>query len=336
MVGHAQNPISQRTPPQRTGTTNRDRRRLITAVRHPASVVSLVMIVWVVVMVTPGAVAEVVSPTGRVAAAQVRMPLPSVAFVVTCSRSHSTKDDPIVHRGHPGASHRHDFFGNVSTNAGSDAASLTGASTTCNESGDKAAYWLPTLRGSGWAPRMRAYYSAGPVAPSTIVAYPTGLQLIAGSASGRGVPGIDVMAFSCGRGVDEPGWASSPPACRRSTSVRLTFPQCWDGLRLEAPGNAVAPVGGKCPSTHPVALPLLRLVVATAGPVSPTGFVTSAGGVNRLHADFLNAWDPSTLERLVAVCTRGERGSNREVKQCRTAGTGPRAAGAPDATETNF
>lgn len=336
MVGYAQNPISQRTLPQRTGLTGRDRRGLFAAVRRTEWVVSIVAIVWVACMGSPGVAAAVASPTVRNVAAPVRMALPSVAFVVTCGRSHSSNDDPIVHRGHPGASHRHDFFGNVATNAGSGAALLTGASTTCNEPGDRAAYWLPTLLGPGWAPRMRAYYSAGPLAPSTIVPYPTGLELIAGSPSSRGAPGVEVVAFSCGRGVGEPGWSASPPACPGSTTVRLSFPQCWDGVRLEAPGNAVSPEGGKCPSTHPVPVPLLRLVVATAGRVSPVDFVTSAGAVRRLHADFLNAWDPSTLERLVAVCTRGERGTNRDVKQCRTAGTGPRAAGAPDTTETNF
>ncbi len=319
--------------------TGRHRRGLITAVRRPAwvmSVVSIVSILGVVAEVSPGAGAAVATRTGRIVAAPVRTPLPSIAFVVTCRRSHSSTDDPIVHPGHPGASHRHDFFGNVSTDAGSDAASLTGAPTTCNEAGDKAAYWLPTLQGRGWEPRMRAYYSAGPLAPAAIVAYPTGLQLIAGSPSSRGVPGVDVVAFSCGRAVGEPGWNASPPACPGPTAVRLSFPQCWDGVRLQAPGNAVAPMGGRCPSTHPIALPLLRLVVSTAGRVSPMDVVTSAGAANYLHADFLNAWDPSALDRLVAVCTRGERSSNRDVKQCRTAGTGPRAVGGPATKETNF
>lgn len=319
--------------------TGRHRRGLITAVRRPTlvmSLVSIVAVVGVVAVVSPGAGAAVASRTGRMVAAPVRTPFPSVSFVVTCGRSHSSTDDPIVHPGHPGASHRHDFFGSVSTAADSDATTLARGSTTCNEAGDKAAYWLPTLRGNGWAPRMRAYYSAGPLAPAAIVAYPTGLQLIAGSGSSHSAPGVDVVAFSCGRAVDEPGWSASPPSCAGSTTVRLSFPQCWDGVRLEAPGNAVAPVGTTCPSTHPIALPLLRLVVSTSGRVSPADFVTSAGGVNRLHADFLNAWDPSTLARLVALCTRGERTSNRDVKQCRTAGTGPRAVGGPATKETNF
>ena len=322
----------------------RQRRSVVVAGSLAASVMAIFSLVSVgptvsqaSVSVGPTVSAGAIGASARTAgAASAPTPFPSVAFVVTCRRSHIANDDPIVHPGHLGVSHRHDFFGNISTDASSDAASLGEASTTCNESGDRAAYWLPTLRGAGWALRMRAYYSAGSLAPSRIVPYPTGLQLIAGTPSSRGAPGVAVVAFSCGRGVEEPGWSASPPVCPDSTSVRLSFPQCWDGVRLKAPGNAVAPLRGKCPSTHPIALPLLRLVVATAGRVSPTDFVTSAGGVDRLHADFLNAWVPSTLERLVAVCTRGERGSNRDVKQCRTAGTGPRAVGGPDVKETNF
>ncbi len=307
------------------------------AARHRrGGIVAVSLTATVVAVLSLTSAVALGSPPAAVASAPVRSTFPSVAFVVTCGRSHSSGDDPIVQPGHPGASHRHDFFGNVTTTAGSNATTLARGSTTCNEPGDKAAYWLPALRGTGWATRMRAYYSAGSVAPSRIVPYPTGLELMTGSPSSRRSPGVDVVAFSCGRGVDDPGWNASPPDCPGSTTVRLSFPQCWDGVRLEAPGNAVAPIGGKCPSTYPIALPLLRLVVSTAGPVSPTDFVTSAGGVNRLHADFLNAWDPSTLERLVAVCTRGERSSNRDVKQCRTPGSGPRAAGGPDTTETNF
>ena len=299
-------------------------------------IVAVSLTATIVAILSLGSVIALGSPLAVVASAPVRPSFPSVAFVVTCGRSHSSNDDPIVHPGHPGASHRHDFFGNVTTAAGSNATTLAPGPTTCNESGDNAAYWLPALRGPGWAPRMRAYYSAGSLDPSTIVPYPTGLELIAGSPSSRRSPGVEVVAFSCGRGVDDPGWGALPHYCPGSTTVRLSFPQCWDGVRLEAPGNAVAPIGGKCPSTHPIALPLLRLVVSTAEPVSPSDFVSSAGGANRLHADFLNAWDPSTLTRLIAVCTRGERGSNREVKQCRTPGSGPRAAGGPEATETNF
>ena len=38
-------------------------------------------------------------------------------FAVACPYSHSLMDDPIVYPGQPGASHMHDFFGNVATDA---------------------------------------------------------------------------------------------------------------------------------------------------------------------------------------------------------------------------
>lgn len=262
--------------------------------------------------------------------------LPSVSFVVTCGFSHRAADDPIIHPGRSGHSHGHDFFGNTTTDALSDAASLASGSSTCNEEGDRAAYWLPTLLGPWWAPRLRAYYSAGSVAPSSIVPYPAGLQLIAERRGRRNASVDDALSFSCGRRADESGWSQSPPRCSGPTTVRLTFPQCWDGKRLQAPGNAVGPVDGRCPAPFPVALPLLRLVVSTAAPVDPAKFMTSAGAAISMHADFFNAWDPAALRGLVDVCTRGERTTNRDVKKCRTAGTGPRAVGGPDKAETNF
>ena len=280
-------------------------------------------------------------PHGRISVAAMQslaasVRYPTVAFVVSCQFSHRSSDDPIVHHGNPGASHEHDFFGNTSTNAASTARSLSRGSTTCNESADRAAYWLPTLKGGAWNTNMRAYYSAGSVSPSSILVYPRGLQLIAGPPMTTDVPRVEVVAFSCGRGVDDPGWTTTPSVCNGPTTARLTFPQCWDGKHLNAPGNAVSAVAGRCSSAYPVALPLLRLVVSTKARVEPSTFTTSAGAVNRLHADFFNAWEPAGIDRLIAVCIRGERASNRDVKRCRGVGTGPRAAGGPDKDETNF
>ena len=54
-------------------------------------------------------------------------------FVVRCAFSHSSFDDPIVHPGHRGASHLHQFFGNHSTAADPTYESLIAADTTCND-----------------------------------------------------------------------------------------------------------------------------------------------------------------------------------------------------------
>src|SRR3546814_17989920 len=66
-------------------------------------------------------------------------------FKVECGWSHTATDDPIVHHGHPGRSHLHDFFGNTATDARSTPESLVGGDTTCQNKLDPAAYWAPAM-----------------------------------------------------------------------------------------------------------------------------------------------------------------------------------------------
>ncbi len=188
---------------------------------------------------------------------------------------------------------------------------------------------------ASWANSMRAYYSVGAVPVGTIKPYPPGLQLIAGDPGSTGSPGTGAVAFSCGLGVNEPGWTAQPVECPGPTSVRVAFPQCWDGRTLTAPGNARDAIGKACPKGFPVALPLLRIVAVTKGRTSPASFALSVGAASRMHADFWNAWDPTVLDELVSICIRGERESNRDVKRCRLVGTGPASVGS-SAKETNF
>ena len=62
-------------------------------------------------------------------------------FVLRCGYSHTLMDDPIVFPGQPGASHMHDFFGNVGVNASSTVESMLAAQTTCRVPSDTAGYW---------------------------------------------------------------------------------------------------------------------------------------------------------------------------------------------------
>ncbi len=227
--------------------------------------------------------------------------LPSVAFVVTCRASHQAPDDPLVHPGHPGASHMHAFFGNTSTTAMSTTASLSTASTTCSDAADRASYWTPAPA----ADHLRAYYDAGNADPSEVEAFPSGLAGIAGSPEEL-EPGVAVVAFRCGKAADGPdaaGWSSSPSAsqCRDGAVVRYTFGQCADD-RLIA-----------CRRGQRPRFVRLRLVMAWTGGVAAVG----------PHADFWNTWDQRRLAELVAVCVRGERTTNLEIKQCGLPGSGP-------------
>jgi Domain of unknown function (DUF1996) len=230
--------------------------------------------------------------------------LPSVAFVVTCKRSHQLADDPILFPGKSGASHLHSFYGNITTKADSDLESMLTGATSCDESLDSAAYWVPSP-----APDiMRAYYDAGSADPSTVVAYWPGMKAIAGDPQ-VSEPGVKIAAFRCGEvgdGPDATRWFASPPSRCSSGQpiVRYTFGQCEsvDDQRLAecAPGDAPRYVR-------------LRLLMQFKG------FAHSLGP----HADFWNTWDQDQLEKLVAVCVRGERKSNLQIKQCRLPGTGP-------------
>ncbi len=66
-------------------------------------------------------------------------------FTVQCDFSHSASVDPIVMPGHAAMSHLHEFFGNTTTNENSTGASLLAGSTTCSDSNNLSAYWVPAL-----------------------------------------------------------------------------------------------------------------------------------------------------------------------------------------------
>src|SRR6186997_1313745 len=61
---------------------------------------------------------------------------PDHGWNVNCDYSHSKTDDPIVYPGQPGASHRHDFFANVTTDAYSTYGQLRDGVTTCSSASD--------------------------------------------------------------------------------------------------------------------------------------------------------------------------------------------------------
>ena len=135
-------------------------------------------------------------------------------FVVECGWSHSSFDDPIVHPGHSGASHRHDFFGNTTTAAGSTYEELLTAPTTCQQQLDTAAYWAPSLLAVDGSPvepvTATAYYRVGAgIDPTTVEAYPPDLRIVGGGDPASA--GWSCRAGSC---TIEP----SPPGCA-ATSV---------------------------------------------------------------------------------------------------------------------
>lgn len=239
-------------------------------------------------------------------------------FTVDCTFSHRAPDDPIVHPGHPGASHSHEFFGSAATDATSTGPSLRGTATTCEDTEDTAAYWVPTLSVDGVAVDptfVRAYYRAAPGADvREVVAPPLGLAMIAGDPDRTAVgddgpatthdhgamadeghdhggpapttvPGSDPTAaagWGCGlrprRLHVEPPTDCTDPS---PLTLQLRFPDCWDGERLDAEdhrSHVAASVDGACPADHPVLMTQLQVSVQWPVTGAEAGRATLSSG----------------------------------------------------------
>jgi hypothetical protein len=231
-------------------------------------------------------------------------------FVVKCAFSHAAPEDPIVHPGFPGGSHRHDFFGNTATDASSTLESLVGGDTSCNQRLDTAAYWAPSLldHGQPVTPLGLVAYSrpAPGVDLAALTPYPAGLMMVSGDPVASEPQPVEIAGWTCGTSSDA---SSVPPTCPPTSPlrVRITFPDCWDGHRLDSPDHRAQVArsqDGRCPDTHPVLLPQLTLSVRY--PISGAGHDLSlaSGSTLTAHADFLNAWDQHELTDQVVLCLR--------------------------------
>ena len=242
--------------------------------------------------------------------------LAGVNFVSVCAFSHRAPDDPIVYPGEPGRSHDHSFVGSTSTNAFSTLRSLRAAPTSCRRQGDTAAYWMPTLLEAGQpvAPRAASvYYLRRTV--DAVRAFPPGLRMIAGSAATE-PQGARITFWNCGVASGIPR-SETVPTCpddrARGLRLHVQFPSCWNGVALDSPdhqSHMAYPRAGRCPMTHPVAVPALRLIYrypSTGGP----DVTLASGGQFSAHADFFNAWNQNRLEALVEQCLNALRHCGR-------------------------
>ena len=229
-------------------------------------------------------------------------------FVADCGFSHRAADDPIVFHGMPGWSHSHDFFGNGSTHAASTLRSLGRSRGNCVPGDDRSAYWTPTLYRHGQPQKpahVQAYYQDffrfGRVLP-----FPPGLRIVAGRPTAR-APQRGIVRWTC-QDDHGPGVATIPSCGSKLVTLRIGFPDCWDGRRLDSPDHrshmAYNRAGGlelgpqRCPASHPVVVPQLQLNIVY--PIHDGDAVKLASGpVVTAHADFFNGWKPSLLRRRV-------------------------------------
>ncbi|MGK2950358.1 MAG: DUF1996 domain-containing protein [Acidimicrobiales bacterium] len=229
-------------------------------------------------------------------------------FAVDCGLARQASFDPIVHPGVADAGHRHDFFGSVAVDESSTGPDLLGSETTCRMQADTASYWAPSLLLDGVPVEptgVSAYYRVAPaIDPLIVEPYPLGLLAIAGDGDATGPQDPAVAGYGCGRATVVEATA---PTCPEESplNLRVTFPDCWDGDRLDAPDHrSHLRYSGSdgCPASHPVPVPRLTLVVHYPFWGDPDGLSLASGALETAHADFLNGWDPDALRVEVRSC----------------------------------
>ena len=257
-------------------------------------------------------------------------------FYANCGFSHTNDDDPIVHPGQPGTSHPHTFFGNKSTNANSTLATLRKAGTTCKPSADKAAYWVPTLfKGNREIRPAKGQFYFNLRGYTQMHPFPAGLKMVAGNAHAIRPQRTAVVYWACGGAggarsaplqrvprncanvpiQPRKGFFRACPTCmskqlpvpshvKTYLELHVNFPDCWDGKRFDSSDHQSHMAYSRnfvCPASHPVKVPLIRLMVRYPITGGHDVFLSSGGQLTG-HADFINAWDERVLTRLVDQC----------------------------------
>ena len=243
------------------------------------------------------------------------------AFREPCTPSHFAFDDPIVFPNQPGKSHLHLFFGNTGASAATTATNITttGDSTCAGGTLNRTGYWVPAVidirTGAPLVPTEQLFYYKGGylgVPMSSIKPFPAGLRMIAGSSTNTAdSTDTSVVRIWCEGGDGTP--RRYIPSCNKGEQLSFTviFPQCWDGVNLDSPDHKshMAYANNGCPSTHPVALPEVSLIVRYT--VAESGTDTylklssdnySGVGGYSMHADWFNGWDTSILNEWVTNC----------------------------------
>ncbi len=212
----------------------------------------------------------------------------------------------------PGASHMHSFFGNDSTDAHSDLASLEKAGTSCAPRTDLSSYWVPTLYDGTKEvePTGTTFYYLGEGVRDdvirTIKPFPRGLRIVAGNAKATGPDDNTISRWSClhhGEVNPSHDFVNCPAGSMMESY--LDFPQCWNGRDLDSAdhkSHMAYPVGGACPSTHPVPVPKLRQVLRYPVNGDPARFRLASGRGYTMHGDFFNVWPEAEMAQRVRDC----------------------------------
>jgi Domain of unknown function (DUF1996) len=234
-----------------------------------------------------------------------RIPFPGGAyFNLACGVSHRNNDDPIQLPRQPGRSHNHTYVGNTVVHAFTTNDTLRHrGETTCEVAEDLSTYWVPTLFDGREAVEPYAavvYYVK--LTSQQLRPIPDDLKIVAGNPAARRAQASSVVSWSCG-GIGSVRRYPAVPGCGEDDALelRVIFPSCWNGRASDSADHrrhmAYFKEPGRCPATHPVAVPTLILVLLYP-PIS--GSAQPSSGRFGAHADFMNGWERGAFDRLVS------------------------------------
>ena len=231
-------------------------------------------------------------------------------FVVACDCSHKRASTTRSSTpGWTGMSHRHEFFGNTTTDADSTYESLLAGDTTCDQKLDTGGVLgavAARRRGPGGRRRGSvAYYRAGPgVDPTTVQPYPPGLMMVGGHSDATDSQPLSVVAWSCGPGGAR---SSEPPTCADAPGRPPPLGHVPRLLGRRPPRQRRPPRPRRLQprrpvrDEHPVPIPQLQFAVDYP-PTSAGPFSLASGPIETAHADFWNAWDEDKLATRSTLC----------------------------------
>jgi len=258
-------------------------------------------------------------------------------FRAACQYSHFSYDDPIVFPGKPGKAHLHMFYGNTETDAFSTTDSIVNSGgSSCNGFElNRSAYWTPALldgRGNVIVPDMIILYYKSK-APEQVQRMPQGLKMVSGNTSAESFSVSDFLYWSCGESGKTYNRSNRIPNCGGDTiNATIVFPQCWDGVNFDSADHrshmALVSPHKPCPSTHPVRLPQISILLYYPGAgYSRDWHISSdrSGGFNTgpgatLHGDWWGGWNDQAMDlwtdgcmKAARNCSFGQTGTNRQL-----------------------
>jgi|GEM_PF-2932169 len=245
-------------------------------------------------------------------------------FRIACEYSHFNMDDPIVKPGEPGAAHLHMYFGNTRANGNSSVSSLVDSGGgTCNGFElNRSAYWTPALldgKGNAVVPdSIIVYYKTKN--PATTMRMPQGLKMIAGNTDSSDFEVSQYLHWSCGTSGGAYNFSNRIPQCNGDViNATIAFPQCWDGRNLDSSDHRshmkLINPQDTCPTSHPVELPQISILLYYPGQSSVEGWYISSDrhmGMNSepgatLHADWWGGWNNEAMDLWTEGCIRNAR-----------------------------